>query len=392
MVNQEIDTLLIHGGESPDPITGAVAPPLIRTKTFRQPEFGKKAEWEYGRAQNPTRHILEEKLAAIEGGGKAVAFSSGLAAETMLFLTLSPRDHLILPKEVYGGTLRLLNTVFVPYGITYTQIDFSSPDEVRGAIKEKTKYFFIEALTNPSLTPIDLAALQKISQEKVIPIAADMTFCPPCSTRAFDYGADVIIQSISKYLSGHNDVLGGALITKNEHIYEELKLLQKAIGAGLSPDECYRAIQGIKTLSIRWQRMSESALKIAKFLGNHMKIRRILYPGLENHQGHKIAKKQMKNGFGAVISFELIPNSEKEIKKFVDKIQENGLIIYGESLASPEILLAYPYTMSHGALSPEEKEKIGITKSFFRLSIGLENADDLIKELKAGLEIYGGEE
>src|SRR3989338_2368463 len=350
MVNQEIDTLLIHGGESPDPITGAVAPPLIRTKTFRQPEFGKKAEWEYGRAQNPTRHILEEKLAAIEGGGKAVAFSSGLAAETMLFLTLSPRDHLILPKEVYGGTLRLLNTVFVPYGITYTQIDFSSPDEVRGAIKEKTKYFFIEALTNPSLTPIDLAALQKISQEKGIPIAADMTFCPPCSTRAFDYGAEV------------------------------------------SPDECYRAIQGIKTLSIRWQRMSESALKIAKFLGNHKKIRRILYPGLENHQGHKIAKKQMKNGFGAVISFELIPNSEKEIKKFVDKIQENGLIIYGESLASPETLLAYPYTMSHGALSPEEKEKIGITKSFFRLSIGLENADDLIKELKAGLEIYGGEE
>ncbi|MDP3882265.1 MAG: PLP-dependent transferase [Nanoarchaeota archaeon] len=384
----KVETIIVHGGEKPDPITGAVAPPLIRTKTFKQPEFGKKAEWEYGRAQNPTRHILEEKLAAIEGGGKAVAFSSGLAAETMLFLTLEAGDHLILPKEVYGGTIRLLNNVFSKYGITYTQVDFSSKQEIRKAITPRTKYFFIEALTNPSLTPIDLKSLQDLSKETGIPVAADMTFCPPCCTRAFDYNADIIIQSISKYLSGHNDVLGGALITKDLALYERLKLLQKAVGAVLSPDECYRAIQGIKTLSIRWQRMSESALKIAQFLESHSKIKKVLYPGLENHKGHEIAKNQMRNGFGGVVSFELISSTHEKLKQFVDKIQENGIIIYGESLASPETLLAYPYTMSHGALPAEVKEKLGITRSFFRLSIGLENADDLIKELEAGLEIY----
>ena len=340
-------TLFVHAGERPDPLTGALAPPLIRTKTYKQPEFGKKAHWEYARGQNPTRHILQEKLAAIEGGGDAVACASGLAAETLFFLTLAPGDHLVLPHEVYGGTLRLLKTVFAKYGISFTQTDFSTRESILKAVTTKTKYLFIEALTNPSLTPIDLALVQSVSRETGIPFVADMTFTPPCTTRAFEYGAHAVIQSISKYLAGHNDVLGGAVITRDLQLYEKLSLLQRTVGPVLSPDECYRAIQGIKTIELRWKRVSESALKVASFLETHHLVERVLYPGLVSHRGHEVASRQMHSGFGGVISFELSPSTFDNLKSFVDEVQKQGVITYGESLASPETLLAYPPTMNH---------------------------------------------
>ncbi len=380
-------TLFVHAGEKPDPLTGALAPPLVRTKTYKQPEFGVKAAWEYSRGQNPTRAILQEKLAALEGGGDALACSSGLASETLFFLTLSPGDHLVLPHEVYGGTLRLLKTVFAPYGVTFSQTSFTSRDSILKAVTAKTKYFFIEALTNPSLTPIDLSLVHDVSQETGIPYVADMTFTPPCTTRAFDFGATVVIQSISKYLAGHNDVLGGAVITRDLRLFEKLSLLQRTVGPILSPDECYRAIQGIKTLHLRWKRISESAMTIASFLQQHPLISRVCYPGLASHSGHSMAAKQMHNGFGGVISFELAHSASPNLKAFVDEIQKRGIITYGESLASPETLLAYPYTMSHGSLSDDEKRFLGISPTFFRLSIGFEAPEDIIIELKRGLDV-----
>lgn len=383
----EDTTLFVHAGERPDSLTGALAPPLIRTKTYKQPEFGVKATWEYARGQNPTRTILQEKLSAIESGGDAIACASGLAAETLFFLTLAPGDHLVLPHEVYGGTLRLLKTVFAPYGITFSQTDFSSHESILKAVTAKTKYLFVEALTNPSLNVIDLALVQRVSQETSIPFVADMTFTPPCSTRAFEYGASVIIQSISKYLAGHNDVLGGAVITRDVRLFEKLSLLQRTVGPVLSPDECYRAIQGIKTLELRWRRVSQTAQKVAQALERNPQISRVLYPGLSSHQGHEIAQRQMRKGFGGVISFELVPAFQDNLKSFVDEVQKRGIITYGESLASPETLLAYPYTMSHGSLSAEEKQALGISPTFFRLSVGFEAPEDIIAELERGLKL-----
>ncbi|MBI2631869.1 PLP-dependent transferase, partial [Candidatus Pacearchaeota archaeon] len=325
-------------------------------------------------------------LALIEGGGFATAFSSGLAAETMLFLTLLPREDIIIPDEVYGGTLRLLKSVFAPYNINFSQTDFSSEEKIRSSIKPSTKYFFIEALTNPSLIPIDLSLIEKISKETNIPFIADMTFCPPCTMRAFSYNAYAIIHSLSKYISGHNDVLGGAIITKNKELHEKLSFLQRTLGAVLAPDECYRTIQGIKTLQMRWKHVSKTALVASNFLSQHDKISRVLYPGLQTYKGHEIAKKQMQNGYGGVLSFEIDPKiGLGNLKAFVDSVQSRGVINYGESLAAPQTLLAYPYTMSHGSLSESDKESLGITPYFFRLSVGFESPRDIIKDLERGL-------
>lgn len=378
------ETLAVRGGEHYDAETGALAPALVRTKTYRQ-QFGIKAQWEYSRGQNPTRAHLEEKLAALEGGGYATVFASGLAAETMLFLTLPANSNIVIPKEVYGGTLRLLKNVFLPYGITYTHADFSIEESLPKAITSQTKYLFIESLTNPSLTPIDLSLVQKVAEKTGTPFIADMTFTPPCTTRAFDYSAYAVVHSLSKYLSGHNDVLGGAVITQDTSLHQRLQFLQKTVGAVLSPDECYRTIQGIKTLPMRWKQISESAQTAAEFLSTHPKIKRTLYPGLPQHQGHEIAKQQCHNSYGGVLSFELATEKEKSIGNFVQAVQESGVITYAESLASPETLLAYPYTMSHGSLSDQEKQALGISRSFFRLSIGFEHPRDIIKSLEEGL-------
>ncbi len=379
------ETLAVHGGEYLDSITGSLAPTLVRTKTYKQ-KFGVKSKWEYSRGQNPTRSHLEDKLAALEGGGYATAFASGLAAETMLFLTLKPGDNIVIPREVYGGTLRLLKNVFLPYGITHTQADFSTEKSIRQAITPNTKYFFIESLTNPSLTSIDLSLIQHVSQTTGIPFIADMTFTPPCATQAFDYGAHAIVHSLSKYLSGHNDVLGGAVITQDKSLHERLQFLQKTVGAVLSPDECYRTIQGIKTLPLRWKQSSESAQTIAEHLISHSKIQRVLYPGLYQHKGHDIAKKQIHNGYGGVLSFELANEQPEKLATFVEKAQASGVITYAESLASPETLLAYPYTMSHGSLTDDEKKDLGISRSFFRLSVGFEHSQDIISALEEGLK------
>jgi len=246
---------------------------------------------------------------------------------------------------------------------------------------------FVETPTNPSLECIDLNHVRKVSEETGIPFVADMTFSPPCTTRAFDWGAETVVYSLSKYFAGHNDVIGGAIVTKSKQLDEKLRFLQRAIGAILSPDECYRVIQGMKTLELRWKKSSDNALVLARYLSKNEKVKRVLYPGLVTHPTHAIAKRQMKNGFGAVVSFELHCQDRKKIKRFVDEIQKNDLVLYGESLASPETILAYPPLMSHGSVPKDVREKLGITDGFFRLSLGFEDSEDIIGEFERALEI-----
>jgi cystathionine beta-lyase/cystathionine gamma-synthase len=382
--NTGFATKLVHAGEAPDPITGAIAPVLVRTKTFKQPEFGVESAWQYSRGKNPTRTILEDKLGSLVGGGKATVFGSGDAATSMLLLTFKPGDHIIACQELYGGTVRLLDQLFAGFGIETSYVDVHNPEAVKAAKKPGTKAILVESPTNPKLGIIDLTKAGELARELELTFITDMTFAPPCTTNPFDYGADVVIYSLSKYFGGHNDVIGGAIVTRNEELDAKLRWLQWSVGATLSPDECYRVIQELKTLNLRWARVSSSAQTIAEYLQGRPEIAKLYYPGLTTHENHQTAKKQMKNGYGAALSFGLRTNDVQTLKKFVDKTQEDGVIVFAESLASPETILAHPATMSHRSLTPERRKQLGITDGFFRLSVGFEEPKDIIRALENG--------
>lgn len=384
-------TKLIHSGEKPDENNGSVAPILVRSKTFAWNSFDSDPEFKYSRGKNPTRNILENKLAQLENlpEGKcfATVFSSGVAAEACLFLSLSPGDHIIFSKEVYGGTYRLIENVFSRFGITADYGDFDDEREIKKLIKPSTKYFFVETPTNPSLHIVDLEKVNRISQETNIPFIVDATFSPPVTTDCFSYGAETVIYSLSKYFAGHNDVIAGGVVTKNKKLDEKLRYFQSAVGAILSPDECYRTIQGIKTLELRFRRVSETAQKVSEFLSKHKAIKKVFYPGLRSHPNHNVAQKQMTAGFGSVVSFILKDESTHGVRKFVNKIIKSETLIYGESLASPESILCYPVLMSHKSLSKEVREKeLKITAGFFRLSLGLEDVNDIIYAIDNSLK------
>jgi cystathionine beta-lyase/cystathionine gamma-synthase len=378
-------TKLVHSGEAPDEGTGAIAPVLVRSKTFAQKEFGAAGEFQYSRGNNPTRAKLEEKLADLEGGGRAVVYASGLAALSALFFTLSPGDHVLCCQEVYGGTFRLLDKVLARFGVTFDFVDFTTEQSIRAGMKENTKYLYVETPTNPSLHIIDLSLVSRVSKATGIPFVVDGTFSPPCALQAFRFGAETVIHSLSKYIAGHNDVIGGAVITKHEQVYEDLVFLNRTMGAILSPDECYRVLQEVKTLDLRWKRVSDTALTVARFLEKNRAIETVLYPGLLSHPGHSIAKKQTEGGYGATVSFVLKKKYTKKLKRFVDTLREHSPIVYGESLASPETILAYPPLMSHKSLPDDVRESLGITDGFFRLSVGFEDPQDIIHGLRQGL-------
>lgn len=383
--SQSFNTLAIHAGEAPDPLTGAIAPVLVRSKTFAQKEFGVESTYQYSRGKNPTRVQLEEKLAILEGGGKATVFATGVAAEASFFLTLSPGDHLVCCREVYGGTFRLLTKLLNRFGIEADFIDFDDEEKVLKAIKPNTKYLFVETVTNPSLTVVDLELVARISKKSGIPFVVDATFTPPNALRPFDYGAETVIHSLSKYIAGHNDILGGAVITKNPALAEQLFFIHRSVGAVLSPDECYRVLQEVKTLPLRWERASQTAQKVAEYLEKQLAVKKVYYPGLRSNPQYELAHKHIKNGFGAVVSFVLHEEGKDKLKKFIDAIRDNSHIVYGESLASPETIIAYPPTMSHGSVPRDVRYSLGITDGFFRLSVGLEAPEDIIIGLSAGL-------
>jgi len=257
-------------------------------------------------------------------------------------------------------------------------VNFNNEKEICAAVTPQTKYLWVETPTNPSLHVIDFSLVARVSKQLSIPFVVDSTFAPPCSTRPFEYGAETVIHSLSKYIAGHNDVLGGAVITKNPGLHERLVFMQKTLGAVLSPDECYRVLQGVKTLTLRWRWVSESALCVSRFLVTHRKVKRVLYPGLISHPGHVIAKRQSREGFGGVLSFELREHRLEKLKCFVDVLRKTSPIIYGESLASPETIISYPALMSHKSLPQEVRRSLGISDSFFRLSLGFEDPKDII--------------
>ena len=387
-MNQKFSTLAVHAAEKPNELTGAVAPTLVRSKTFAQ-KFGVEATYQYSRGNNPTRNQLTDKLAILENGKYATAYASGNAATATFLLSLSPGDHILCCQEIYGGTYRLLENFVKRFGITADYVDFSNEKSIMEGVKPNTKYLFVETPTNPSLHIIDLEYVSMISKKIGIPFVVDSTFSPPCCTRPLDYGAEVVIQSLSKYIAGHNDIIAGALITNNKDLHEQFSFLFRTVGAILSPDECYRILQEVKTLPLRWERVSKTAQTISEILsmGMRTRVKKVFYPGLTTHPNHNITVQQMKNGFGGVLSFELKDEYHKDIEKFINAITENSHIIYGESLASPETILAYPPLMSHKSVPKEVRQSLGISDGFFRLSVGFEDADDIMAGLNAGFNV-----
>jgi cystathionine gamma-lyase len=386
--NLGFGTKLVHGGESPDPFTGAIAPVLVRSKTFQQPTFGVESKWQYSRGKNPTRSILESKLEALTGEGKATVFGSGDAATTMFLLTLNPGDHIICCKELYGGTIRLFDQLFSKFGIKISYADVEDSKAVSAVKTDATVAIWVESPTNPKLGVIDLEKVGRIAKDLNLRLIADLTFAPPCTTDPWQYGVETVIYSLSKYFAGHNDVIGGAIVTKNEALHERLVWLQWSVGAVLSPDECYRVIQELKTLELRWARVSQTAQTVAEFLKPKKAVQKVYYPGLPDHPGHEVIARQMKNGFGSALSFDLRSCDLDLAAKFVRTLQDSGLIVYGESLSSPETILAHPATMSHRSLTQKQRDDLGIGNNFFRLSVGFEDAKDIIAALSQALAVF----
>ena len=385
MKSTHFSTLAVHAAEAPDPTTGAVAPILVRSKTFAQ-KFGKEAFYQYSRGKNPTRYQLEQKLAILDNGKYATTFASGIAATNAFFLSLNPGDHVLCCQEIYGGTFRLLDQLVSKFGISSDYVDFSTAQSIKQHIKTNTKWLFVETPTNPSLHIIDLRLVAQVSRETGIPFTVDATFAPPCATKPLDYGAAIVLHSLSKYIAGHNDILGGALITNDPDLHKKFIFQQKAGGAILSPDESWRVLQGVKTLHLRWKHVSQTALEVASFLTTSLSPQQVFYPGLPTHPGHLIAKRQTQLGFGGVISFVLPEPLIQKLPAFVEAVTSSQLVVYGESLASPETILAYPAMMSHLSLARDTRYSLGITDGFFRLSVGFEEPSDIISALHDGFE------
>lgn len=385
MTKQHISTKLVHGGEAPDAEFGAIAPLLVRTKTFRQPRFGKESKWQYSRGKNPTRSILEAKLESLlDNKGQAAVFSTGDAATTVLLLNLKPNDHIVCSKELYGGTIRLIDQLFKDYGIRATYVDLGDVKALNNNIQESTKFILTETISNPCLNIVDLNVISKIAIKHKVQLIVDATFTPPNVINPFDYGADTVLYSLSKYIGGHNDSLGGALITKNKSWHERHTWLQWTVGATLSPDECYRFIQEIKTLDLRWRRVSETAVQLAKYLQESPKVKKVNYPSL--YKLSKFGAVYTNSGFGSVVSFELHEQEQNKLEKFVNDIQKDNIVVFAESLSSPETILSHPATMSHRSLTNKQRSDIGINYGFFRLSVGFEDAGDIIRSTKSALK------
>ncbi|HTW44130.1 MAG TPA: PLP-dependent aspartate aminotransferase family protein [Acidobacteriaceae bacterium] len=373
-------TRAIHDGQPPDPLTGAVNVPIYLTSTYAQEEIGKHKGYEYARVSNPTRDALEENLASLEGGSSAHVFASGMAAITAMITMLRSGDHVICGENVYGGTPRLFNQIITRYGIEFSYVDTSDPEEVRRAIRPATRLVHIETPTNPLMTLTDIRAVADVCHERGVELAVDNTFMSPYFQRPLELGADIVMHSTTKFLNGHSDGLGGVLVgTKPEH-KENFAFVQKCTGGILSPFECWMVLRGIKTLAVRMERHDASGRKVAEFLAGHKKVSRVFYPGLASHPQHDLAKRQM-SGFGALISFETgsLANANAMLRRV-------KICTLGESLGGVETLISHPATMTHAAIGAEARAKLGITDGLVRISVGIEDVDDLIADLDQALD------
>lgn len=378
-------TKVIHAGIEPDPATGAIMTPIYQTSTYKQFAPGEKQAFEYARTQNPTRTALQNNVAALENGAAAVCFASGLAAINAICQTLNPGDEIISTNDLYGGSHRLFTKVFGRFGIKSHFVDMTDLRQVEKQITSKTKMIWIETPTNPMLRIIDIEAVCQLAKKHKVWTVVDNTFASPYLQTPLDLGADVVVHSATKYLGGHSDVIHGLVVCKEQAYANELLFVQNAAGAVPGPQDCFLVLRGIKTLHLRVQRACENARAVAQFLRYHAKVDKVYYPGFEDHEGHDIAKRQMKD-FGGMVSFSLkIDTYEAALQV----LSGTHYFTCAESLGGVESLIGHPATMTHGAIPKAQREAVGITDSLIRLSIGIEDADDLIADLAAALDSVG---
>ena len=381
MRKMKFATKTIHAGQPSEPETGALVAPIFQTSTYEQEAPGQDKGFSYSRTNNPSRQRLETVLAALEGVEYAAAFASGLAAENaVLQAYLKPGDEIVIPRDVYGGTYRILNRVYQPIGVAVRQIDTSDLSEVESTVTAQTRLVWIESPTNPRLEINDIAAIAKIAHAREALVVVDNTFATPYFQQPFELGADIVVHSVTKYLAGHSDVIQGAALAKEASVFEPIKFLQNATGAVPSPFDCWLTLRGIKTMELRMQRHEENAAAIARALNTSAMVRRVYFPGLATHPGHDIAKRQM-SGFGGMVSFEL----DGTMDEVVSFVSSRRLFTLGESLGGVKALICHPATMTHASIPAEARAELGLSDSLIRLSPGCESAEDLVDDLLEGL-------
>ncbi|MBK8826898.1 MAG: cystathionine gamma-synthase [Saprospiraceae bacterium] len=376
-------TKVIHAGIEPDPSTGAIMTPIYQTSTYVQAAPGDHKGYEYARTQNPTRTVLEKNLAALENATDAICFGSGLAAMDSVLKLLNPGDEVIATDDLYGGSYRIMTKVFGKYGIKFQFAGIGDIDKLDALINANTKMIWVETPTNPMLNIIDIKAVCDHVKGKNIMVCVDNTFASPYLQNPLDLGADIVVHSATKYLGGHSDVIHGVVVTKNAEIAAQIRFLQNAVGAVPGPQDCFLILRGIKTLHIRVERACQNAEKIANYLDAHPKISKVYYPGFASHPGHEVAKKQMKM-FGGMVSFDLVANNEESARIVLSNTHYFSL---AESLGGVESLIGHPASMTHGSIPREERLKVGLTDSLIRLSVGIEDVEDLIQDLEQALAL-----
>lgn len=370
--NPRFATVCLHAGQEPDPSTGAIITPIFQTSTYVQEAVGKHKGYEYARTQNPTRAALEANLAAIEGGRAAFAFASGMSAIQAIVSRLSAGDHVVVTDNTYGGTFRLFDKVFTRYGITFSFVDTSDLGVTEKAIGPKTRLLFVETPTNPVLRLSDLSALAEMAHRHGATLAVDNTFASPCLQRPLALGADLVVHSTTKYLNGHSDSIGGAVIATRDEDIEWLKFIQNSAGAILSPFDSWLVLRGTKTLPVRMAQHSANGQALAEHLARHPRVTRVIYPGLPSHPQHALARRQMPSGFGGMLSFEVA--SPDEARKVLNRFR---LMALAESLGGVETLVCHPASMTHASVPPDRRAAIGLSDALIRISVGIEDIDDL---------------
>jgi len=374
-------TKAIHAGVEPDPTTGAVMTPIYQTSTYAQEAPGVHKGYEYARTQNPTRHALEQNLAALENGTEAFCFGSGMSAMDAVLRMLNPGDEVIATNDLYGGSYRLLTKVYERFGVRSHFTDMTDPANVEALINSNTRLLWIETPTNPMLNIVDIKKVCALAQAHGVLTCVDNTFASPYLQNPLDLGADIVVHSATKYLGGHSDVVLGAVVVKDEKLGQELHFLQNAMGAVPGPHDCFLVLRGIKTLHIRVERACKNAKKVAKFLQTHPKVSKVYYPGLKDNPYHALAKEQMR-GFGAMVSFDLLKDSFEDA---IRVLSNTKVFTLAESLGGVESLIGHPATMTHASIPREERLKVGLTDSLIRLSVGIEDVEDLIEDLEQAL-------
>jgi cystathionine beta-lyase/cystathionine gamma-synthase len=377
----EFGTKAIHGGLEPDPTTGAIMTPIYQTSTYVQEGIGIHKGYAYSRSANPTRSALESNIAAIENGKYGACFASGIAAIDCVIKMLNPGDEVISTNDLYGGTYRIFTTIFEQYGIKFHFVDMLDVQNIKNAVNENTKLIWVETPTNPMMNIIDVESAAKIAKEAGVMLAVDNTFATPYLQNPLDQGADIVMHSATKYLGGHSDVVMGALVCNDASIAKEMYRIQNSSGAVTGPMDSFLVLRGIKTLHVRMQRHCENGEKVARWLKTHPKVDKVYWPGFEDHPNHSVAKRQMR-GYGGMISFSLKGNRLEDAKKLVVGTK---LFALAESLGGVESLIGHPATMTHASIPKEEREKTGIVDSLIRLSVGIEDADDLIEDLTGAM-------